>query len=257
MTSRPLIGVSSSELRHPERVEPVPQGEPPRQRELALGLAYLGAIEGAGGLPVILPPLADDAVEPLLDRLHGVCLSGGPDLDPAGYGGAPHPDLGPTEPAVDAFELAVVRAADARGLPLLGICRGAQALNVARGGTLHPHLPARPGTLVHRQTTPCHELAHEVEIAPKSSLRGVLRRRRVDVNSFHHQAADALGEGLVAAAWAPDGVIEAIEAPEHRFLVGVQWHAECLVDHREHAALFAALIAAAGDYEARPVERAA
>ncbi len=256
MTPRPLIGVSSSELRQPERVQPATHGEP-LQRELALGLAYLDAIEQAGGLPVILPPLAGEGIAPLLDRLSGVCLSGGPDLDPESYGGARHPELGPTEPDVDAFELAVARAADARGLPVLGICRGAQALNVARGGTLHQHLPERPGSeVVHRQTAPCSELTHDVELATGSRLRGLLRRRRVGVNSFHHQATDAVGEGLVAVAWAPDGVIEAIEAPEREFLVGVQWHAECLFERREHGALFSALIAAANRYEA-PLERAA
>ena len=123
-----------------ESVQQTPQGEPAR-REMALGMKYTGAIEAAGGLPVVLPPLGLDAIRPLLARLSAVCLSGGPDLDPAAYAAQPHPELGPTEPELDRFELELAREAWERGLPVLAICRGAQALNVARGGTLHQHVP--------------------------------------------------------------------------------------------------------------------
>ncbi len=141
---RPLIGVTTSELRAYATGTLRRHGEPPLP-EMALGMTYLRAIDGAGGMPVVLPPLGD--AEALLERLDGVCLSGGPDLDPDAYG-APerHAELGPTEPGLDAFELALARAADERGLPLLGICRGAQTLNVARGGTLHQHLPVTART---------------------------------------------------------------------------------------------------------------
>src|SRR5215210_5475947 len=144
---RPLIGVTTSEVRPSGASTLRRQGEP-AHAEMALGMTYLRAIERAGGMPVVLPP-AVDHVEELLERLDGVCLSGGPDLDPAAYG-APdrHVELGPTEPSLDAFELALARGALARGLPILGICRGAQALNVACGGTLHQHLPD------HRQAEP-------------------------------------------------------------------------------------------------------
>ena len=108
---------------------------------MALGLPYLRGIEAAGGLPLVMPPLNEDAIEPLLDRLDGICLSGGPDLDPAGYGAEPHAELGPIEPNLDRFELAVARRADAREMPILAICRGTQALNIVRGGDLHQHLP--------------------------------------------------------------------------------------------------------------------
>ena len=134
-----------SEVRHQRH------GEPARA-EMALGMSYLRAVERAGGLPVVLPPLELDRISPLLDRLSGVLLSGGPDLDPAAYGRAAHPELGPTEPKLDVFEVQLARAADTRGLPILGICRGAQALNIARGGTLHQHLPEiTDGSIVHRQ----------------------------------------------------------------------------------------------------------
>ena len=245
MTAPPLIGVTTSEVRMAEQVEPTPQGEPPR-REMALGMTYLKAIEAAGGLPVVMPPLELGAVEPLLDRLDGVCLSGGPDLDPEAYHDRRHPELGPVEPELDRFELALARAADARGLPILAICRGAQALNVARGGTLHQHLPDRPGTsITHRQRRAGDQTTHSVDIAPESLLARVMRRSRARVNSFHHQGVRRLGAGLRATAWAPDGVIEGIEAPARPFVLGVQWHAETLTARREHAALFEALVGAA------------
>src|SRR3954451_16731974 len=136
----PLIGVTTSEVRTAESVNPTPEGEPPR-REMALGLTYLKALEPAVPPPVVTPPLDLEAIEPLLDRFDGICLSGGPDLDPSGYGAEPHPELGPTEPDLDRFELAVARRADAREIPILAICRGTQALNVVRGGALYQHLP--------------------------------------------------------------------------------------------------------------------
>ena len=247
--SRPLIGVSTSEVRLAEQVHPTPQGEPPRH-EMALGLTYLQAIEAAGGLPVVMPPLDLGAVEPLLDRLSGICLSGGPDLDPAAYHQHRHPQLGPVEPDLDRFELELARRADARGLPILAVCRGAQALNVARGGTLHQHLPDRPGvTLDHRQAKPGNVVTHGVSIAVGSDLARTMKRPRARVNSFHHQAVNRLGAGLRAVAWSSDGVIEGIEAPARDFLLGVQWHAECLIDRREQAALFAGLVAAAVSFE--------
>ena len=177
-------------------------GEPARA-EMALGMPYLRAVERAGGLPVVLPPLELDRISPLLDRLSGVLLSGGPDLDPAAYGRAAHPELGPTEPQLDVFEVQLAREADARGLPILGICRGAQALNIARGGTLHQHLPEiTDGSIVHRQREPGSKATHEVRVAPDSGLATVVGCRQLAVNSFHHQSVDRLGGGLHAVAWA-------------------------------------------------------
>jgi putative glutamine amidotransferase len=240
--SRPLIGVTTSEMRAAARIEQTPQADPPRT-EMALGLTYLRAIEAAGGVPVVMPPLALEAVEPLLDRLSGVCLSGGPDLDPSSYSARPHPMLGPTEPTLDRFELAVARAAETRGLPLLAICRGLQTLNVARGGTLLQDIPG------HRQPEPGDVATHPVEVAGGSRLAKLLGTRSCQVNSFHHQAVKRLGRGLRATAWAPDGVIEAIEAPGRPFLVGVQWHAELIVERPEQLSLFRGLTAAASAFE--------
>ena len=234
---RPLIGVTTSELRPSSAGTLRRHGEPPHA-EMALGMTYLRAIEAAGGLPVVLPPLGD--AEAFLDRLDGICLSGGPDLDPDAYGASErHAELGPTEPGLDAFELALARAADARGLPLLGICRGVQALNVSRGGTLHQHLPG------HRQAEPATATTHAVHVEPGTLLERLLGGDVVDVNSFHHQAVDRLGHGLTAVAFAADGTVEAVEGGGSRFVVGVQWHAEGLIADARHLGLFSALVEAA------------
>jgi putative glutamine amidotransferase len=243
--TRPLIGVSTSEVRLAESVQQTPQGEPAR-REMALGMKYTGAIEAAGGLPVVLPPLGLDAIRPLLARLSAVCLSGGPDLDPTAYAAQPHPELGPTEPELDRFELELAREAWERGLPVLAICRGAQALNVARGGTLHQHVPEKyGGELQHRQALPGDTPAHAIKVTRGSQLELLLGRRALEVNSFHHQSVAKVGQGLKVVAKAPDGVVEAIEARDGSFVVGVQWHAEAMADRPEEQALFSGLVKAA------------
>lgn len=247
--NRPLIGVTTSEVRPKERAHPGPEGEP-LDKELALGITYLKAIEAAGGLPLVMPPLAEEAIEPLLDRLDGICLSGGPDIDPALYAAEPHPELGPTEPDLDRFELAVAARADARQMPILAICRGTQALNVVRGGALHQHLPDLSTEIAHRQAGAGTEPSHPVEVEPDSQLAEAIGGDAVDldtVNSFHHQAIDRLGEGLRVSARAPDGTIEAVEDPSRRFLIGVQWHAETLVHRRPEAELFRRFVAACRD----------
>jgi putative glutamine amidotransferase len=224
---------------------------------MALGMKYTMAIEAAGGLPVVMPPMHDDAVRPLLDRLSGVCLSGGPDMDPGTYGGRYHPQLGPTEPDLDHFELQVVEAALERGMPVLAICRGAQVLNVALGGNLYQHLPEDPGGQVeHRKrTADAPDTAHDVQVEPRTRLAEALQvAGSCNVNSFHHQAAHRLGRGLRPVAWAPDGVVEGIELPDRDFAVGVQWHAEAMVDRPEQLALFEAFVEAGGRYD-QPAKR--
>jgi len=247
---RPLIGVTTSEVRAAERVNPVPEGEP-RGREMALGLPYLKGIEAAGGLPLVMPPLQEEAIEPLLDRLDGICLSGGPDLDPSTYEAEPHPELGPTEPDLDRFELDVARRADAREMPILAICRGTQALNVVRGGVLHQHLPELGEEIAHRQPTPGDQTSHLVAVEPGSRLGATLGGEEIEVNSFHHQAIDRLGEGLVVSARAPDGTVEAIEDPSRQFLIGVQWHAETLTHRPFEAELFRRFVEACREDRAR------
>jgi putative glutamine amidotransferase len=242
--SRPLVGITTSEVRQAHSVSRTPQSEPPR-RELALGVLYPGAVEEAGGAPVVVPPLGVESVDSVLDSLDGLCLSGGPDLDPAAYGETAHPNVGPTEPDADRFELALTRAAWERGTPILAICRGAQALNVARGGTLIQHLPDVEGTLAHRQSEPGDMPAHQVELDPESLAAEVLGATNLAVNTYHHQAIRELGAGLRAVAWAPDGVIEVVEAADHPFCIGVQWHAEAMSARPADRRLFRAFVEAA------------
>jgi len=247
--ARPLIAVTTSEVRAGTAVTPTRHGEPP-QLEMALGLKYLHALEVTGGIPVVVPPLQIDCIESLLDRVGGVCLSGGPDLDPDAYGERRHLRTGPTESQLDVFELALARAADARGMPILAVCRGMQLLNVARGGTLHQHLPDIVGErITHRQTEAGERPTHWVTLAAGTRLHGILDRTRTKVNSFHHQAVAELGAGLTVTSRARDGTVESLEAVDRDFVVGVQWHAECLVDRFGQAALFRAFIAAASQYD--------
>lgn len=247
--SPPLIGVTTSEVRLAAQTDPLPEGDPP-QHEMALGMVYMRAIELAGGLPVVLPPLGHDMIAPLLDRLCGICLSGGPDIDPDGYGESTrNAQLGVTEPDLDAYELALAQLADVRRMPVLGICRGSQAINVARGGTLHQHLgDITDGSIQHRQAARGRVPTHRVRIDPKSGLARVMGATEAEVNSFHHQAVDRVGEGLRAVAWSPDGVVEGVEDDRDGMFLGVQWHAESLIERPEQCALFRALVEQAESY---------
>jgi putative glutamine amidotransferase len=242
---KPLIGVTTSELRPGELATLRRHGEPPHP-EMALGITYVRAIESAGGIAVVMPPMSPADVPALVARLDGLLLSGGPDLAPDAYAAQPHAELGATEPELDAFEYAVVLEAMRNGLPILGICRGAQALNVACGGTLHQHLPDVVGdAIVHRQREDGRKPTHPVEVVPGSQLAHVLGTTRLPVNSFHHQAVDRLGDGLRVSSRAPDGTIEGIELVGAEFVMAVQWHAETLVDDPAHLALFEELVAVA------------
>jgi putative glutamine amidotransferase len=245
----PLIGVTTSELRKAETVSPTPEGEPPRH-EMALGLTYMKAVEVAGGIPVVIPPMAGGLISPLLERLDGICLSGGPDIHPDHYGQEPHDQLGPTAPDLDRFELEVARRADTQGLPVLAICRGMQALNISRGGNLLQHIPDRWVEIEHRQKMPGQTASHRVDLDPSSRIADIVRTPVIAVNSFHHQAVDQVGTGLVATGWAPDGATEAIEDPDRDFMIGVQWHAELMVDQPDHYELFRGFVRACARFSA-------
>lgn len=248
-TRRALIGVTTSELRRAETLSPVPEGEPPRH-EMALGITYMKAIEAAGGIPVVIPPMDTRRIDALLDHLDGLCLSGGPDIHPDYYGQEPDEHLGPTAPDLDLFELEMARGADSTDMPLLAICRGMQALNVSRGGSLIQHLPDRESEVEHRQKLPGQKAAHQVDLQPGSRVARIVGDTGIAVNSFHHQAIDRLGNGLVATGWAPDGLTESIEDPEREFLVGLQWHVELMVEHPEHFSIFREFVEAAEEYSA-------
>jgi putative glutamine amidotransferase len=246
----PLIGVVTQEL----RAEGTPAwAAAPGRRErdlaphrLALRLSYTQAVQDAGGLAVVLPThgYADD-VEALLHRVDGLLFTGGPDLDPGVYGQERHAQLGPdVDRCSDEYELALLAAAAERDVPMLGICRGMQALNVSRGGTLHQHLPDI-SELEHLQGHEAYAPAHQVVVNPGSLLHDLSGTGQLAVNSFHHQAADRIGAGLAVCAQAPDGTVEALWDPAARFCLGVQWHAELLTHHASHAAVLAGLVDAA------------
>ena len=213
---------------------------------------YVEGVAEAGGVPVVLPPVAGArAAEALLDELDGLLLSGGSDLDPGYYGEEPVPELGVTMPERDAFEMALLEHALRRQIPIFGICRGMQMLNVALGGTLYQDLPSQMDHMVllgHRQETPKWQPTHEVEVDGGSKVAEILGTDELKVNSYHHQAIKDLASGLVAAARSPDGVIEAVESSDlsERWLIGVQWHAEAMREAGpEHRNLFEAHVSAA------------
>ncbi len=192
--------------------------------------SYATAVQAAGALALLLPPdeAAAEAPDPLLDRLDALILAGGSDVDPATYGAAPHPETGGAWPERDRFEVALARGALERDMPLLGVCRGMQIVNVALGGTLVQHLPDTVG----QRRAPPHPRRLR---RPRGSARAGLARRQarpgasgvVAVKSHHHQGLDELGEGLVASGWSvSDDLVEAIELPGQRFALCVLWHPE-------------------------------
>jgi len=196
-----------------------------------MGLAYARPLEAVGALPFQLPYLED--VEPVLDAVDGLLLGFGSDIDPARYGGEPHPKMTPHSPHRDAFELPLARGALARGLPILGICRGMQLLNVARGGTLVGDAAPHPGgdwdrwdrvrLAVIGGIDPPEHPGHPLTIAPGSRLAAAVGDGATWVNSYHHQAVDALGDGVAATGWADDGIVEALEVEGDPWVLGVQW----------------------------------
>ncbi len=204
-------------------------------------LAYVDAIERAGGRAVVIPPAEED-VEETLDALDGIVFSGGADVDPARYGAEAHPETDTPQTRRDAGEMALLQAALERDMPTLAICRGFQLLNVARGGDLIQHLPEAVGHDVHKQV-PGEFAVHPVEVKEGSRLAAIVGASS-DVTSHHHQALGRVGDGLVESAWAADGTLEAVEDPSLRFAVGVQWHPEA----GEDAALFEALVEQAREY---------
>jgi putative glutamine amidotransferase len=188
---------------------------------------YVRSVERAEAVPVVLPALRPEDAAALLGRLDGLVLSGGIDVDPALYGQDPHPKLGRVDRRRDEFELALTREALARDLPLLAICRGHQVLNVATGGSLVQDIPSElKGAVTHDAPGRRTRCSHSVEVTPGSRLGEILGEGTLSVNSFHHQAIDALGKGLVVSARSQDGVIEGVERPGSAFVIGVQWHPE-------------------------------
>lgn len=214
---------------------------------------YVNAVRRAQGLPLLLPPQEswpEEALEELCERLDGLVLTGGGDVDPARYGGRMHPSVYGVNPVRDESEIALVRWAVTKGVPLLGICRGAQVINVALGGTLVEHLRAGASGLRHRSGK--ESVTHPVEVAPGSRLAAILGRTRVEPVSHHHQAVRRAAPGLHIVAQAPDGVIEGLEMPSHPFLIAVQWHPErTAAEDAAQQRLFDALVDAAKEAPAK------
>ena len=204
--------------------------------------SYATAVQRAGGTAVLLPPDAAAEADPdrMLELLDALILAGGADIDAGTYGAEPHPETKNTWPERDSFEVALARRALDRDMPLLGICRGMQILNVARGGTLCQHLPDVIGHERHREVAGTFG-DHEVRLEPGSLAAEAARAERVGVKSHHHQGVDEVGKGLVVSGHSVDDeLIEAIELPERRFALGVIWHPEEDVDDRVIGALVGA-----------------
>lgn len=208
---------------------------------------YLDALSAAGTVAAVLPPqpLPGEGAGVLLDRLDGLVLAGGADVDPRRYGAPPHPATGTPREDRDAFEIALVHAALERGMPLLGICRGAQILNVTLGGTLHQHLPELLGSTRY-QPGPAVFGREPVRVEPGTRLARLLGSR-AEVPVYHHQAIDRLAEGLRVCARSDDGVVEAVELPGEAFVLAVQWHPE---EDPADPRLFTAFAEAARAYRA-------
>jgi len=210
--------------------------------------AYGDAISRSGGTAHLLPRPALSSGGGLLAGLDGLLLTGGGDVDPKKYGHSPSADIGGVDADRDDWEVAMVRQAFEVELPILGVCRGAQVLNVACGGTLIQHLPAHsslPHLVLARAS-----VAHAVRIESCTQLFAIEGATQIGTNSVHHQAVDAIGQGLRATAWAEDGTVEAIEHLTSP-VIGVQWHPENLLDHPPHLALFEWLVAQAAEWKAR------
>ena len=206
-----------------------------------VNLVYCDAVAGAGAVPFVLPVLDPLDAATAVSGLDGLLLTGGGDVAAWCYGQEAVPEASGMDAARDAWELALVAAANDAGLPILGICRGAQLLNVSAGGTLHQHLPTLSPEL-HRVTAHDREPVHAVVVEPASRLGGIIGGGPIGVNSLHHQAVDLVGGGLRAVAWSPEGFVEAIEARDAP-CIGVQWHPELLTGRCEHARLFHWLVA--------------
>jgi len=231
---RPLIGVTT--WRSPR---------PPNRFQYAVSSEYVAAVEEAGGIAVTLPA-QPKAVPELIAGLDALILTGGKDIDPVHYGQPLHPATHGIDPDRDRFELDLTRMAVERGLPLLGICRGIQVLNVALGGTLIQDIPAQVlAALVHQSPDDAPIATHHVRLQPNSRLAALIQCTDLLTNSGHHQAIQSLSPALRAVGWSQDDVVEAVESTNQAFVIGVQWHPELLFrDAAPHRRLFVGLVEA-------------
>jgi len=213
--------------------------------------AYVEAVAGAGGVPVILAPADDAAAGDALDAVHGLLLTGGDDLDPSLWGEPPHPKTVIIDPHRQSWDLRLIAVAEERRLPILGICLGCQELAVSRGGRLIQHVLEEMGDAVDHGGGGRPRAMHTAQVDAGSLLASFVGAGELEVNSTHHQAIGEPGRGLRVVARSPDGIIEGVEDPSpDRFFLGVQWHPEDLCDQPPHRALFQALCRVASDHPA-------
>jgi len=241
---RPTIGITTD---RDILLYPMPGDR--RHEFVSVPSSYVESIIEAGGVPLLLPPCVERGMaERYVDMVDGLLFSGGFDLDPSYFGQEPHPRLGHVGPVRDAAEMELARCALERDKPILAICRGLQVLCAAAGGNLWQDLRLCDHEVVqHRQDAPRWHASHRVKMEPGSQLAGILETTQLRTNSFHHQAVREVGTGLRAVAWSDDGLVEAVEGTAYRFVIGVQWHPECMWSHHPpQLALFRALVRAAG-----------
>ena len=209
---KPIIGITASVI----------------DAKIHLREAYFQAILAQNALPVVLAPVSDSAdIDRYLQKVDGLLISGGADVDPFHYGEEPLPVLGKLAPDRDLFEIGLIREAAKRDIPILAICRGMQVANVAMGGSLYQDVRLyRQDVLQHHQPSAYHIATHTVEIVKGTKLHQMMGHSEIRTNSMHHQSVKTPAPGFVVSAAAKDGIVEAIESPTHRFFVGVQWHPE-------------------------------
>lgn len=247
MGSRPIIGIATMSDHDAAGLHA------PR---FSLNQSYNKAIMAAGGVPLMIPHVEDaESLRELYEMLDGLMLPGGVDIHPRYYDEEPHPKLDPTDDGLDWIEATLLRWALADDMPVFGICRGEQVLNVVMGGTLWQDLPSEYATVFdHRESFKRKirdYLAHDVRIDPDSRLAEIAGATRVWVNTSHHQAIKRVAPGLRATAWSPDDLVEGVESPDHFFVVAVQWHPEEMIKKHEWALrLFRAFVDAAAQRRA-------
>jgi putative glutamine amidotransferase len=235
---KPLIGITTNQSK-------TPYGQP----TVMLMQSYINAVIQAGGVPVLIPSLlAEDGWDAIYSRLDGILFSGGGDIGLKFSPGEPHPRIDDVDPARDSMELKMVRAAASDGKPFLGICRGCQVMNVALGGTLYTHiLDQLPNALDHSYPGNMRTvLVHEIKIEEGTHIAEILGQPIIKVNSLHHQGLKDIAPSVRVAGHAPDGLVEAIELPEHPFGLAVQWHPEWLTDQESTRNLFGKFVETAG-----------